>query len=106
MRDLIKKATIVAGAALLVTACGGSETAETNNAAAGNFADDTLMANDMGTVDAVNGAGNLGTTDMNMGGTTGTTGTDLNTSTTTTTTNTSLDAGTNASTGTGNTTGM
>ena len=106
MRNLIVKATAIAGAALLVTACGGGADATANNTA-GNYADDTLMGNDIGTVDAVNGTGNLGVgTDMNMTGTTGTT--DLNTSTTTTTNTTTTDTGTTGTTNTtgGNTTGM
>lgn len=109
MRDLFKKAmtgSMIAGAALLVTACGGSEDATANNAAAGNYADETLMGNDLGTVDAVNGAGNLGV-DANVTGGTTTGTTDLNTTTTTTTTTNGTDAATNTTTtGTGNTTGM
>ena len=102
MRDLFKKAmlgSMIAGAALLVSACGGGEDASANNMA-GNVVDDGLMATDNSAVDAMNGSGNLGMeagmntsgsmgTDMN---TTGTTGTDMNT--------------TGTGTGTGNTTGM
>ena len=98
MRDLLSKVmtgSMIAGAALLVAACGGSEDATANNA--GNYAtDDALMGNDITTVDALNG------TDANLG-------VDANVSTTTTTTDTNTtttpDTGT-TNTGTGNTTGM
>ena len=112
MRDLFKKAmlgSMIAGAALLVSACGGGEDASANNMA-GNVVDDGLMATDNSAVDAMNGSGNLGMdagmnttgsmgTDMN---TTGTTGTDMNT---TGTTGTDMNT-TGTGTGTGNTTGM
>ena len=99
MRDLFKKAMtgpMVAGAALLVAACGGGESTEANNTA-GNFAgDETLMGNDVTAVDALNGTdANLGM-DANMGVTT-----DVNATTTTTNTTTTTDTNT-----TGNTTGM
>ncbi|HEY0087146.1 MAG TPA: hypothetical protein VGB65_14705 [Allosphingosinicella sp.] len=112
MRDLFKKAmlgSMIAGAALLVSACGGGEDASANNMA-GNVVDDGLMATDNSAVDAMNGSGNLGMeagmntsgsmgTDMN---TTGTTGTDMNA---TGTTGTDMNT-TGTGTGTGNTTGM
>jgi hypothetical protein len=111
MRDLFKKVmtgSMIAGAALLVSACGGGEDASANNTAAGNMMDEGLMGTDNTALDAMNGTGNLGAeagmnttgttgTDMN---TTGTTGTDMNTTGTTTTANTT------GTTGTGNTTGM
>ena len=99
MRDLLSKVmtgSMVAGAALLVAACGGGESTEANNTAT-NYTDDALMGNagDVTAVDALN------TTDANLGVTT-----DVN-ATTTTTTNTTTDTGTgNTGTGTGNTTGM
>ena len=108
MRDLFKKVmtgSMIAGAALLVSACGGGEDAAANNTT-GNFGDETLMGNDMGGVDAMNGTGNLGvdanasmgtTTDMNATGTTGGNMTDTGTGTT---------GGNTTGTGTGNTTGM
>jgi hypothetical protein len=99
MRDLLSKVisgTMVAGAALLVTACGGGEDAAANNTA--NYAtDEALMGNDVTAVDAMNGTdanlgmgvdANLGATDLNAGATMNAT-----------------DAGTNTA-GTGNTTGM
>lgn len=100
MRDLFKKVmtgSMVAGAALLVAACGGSDTATENNTA-GNITED-LMGNDMTTVDAVN------TTDTaNLGVDANAVDTTLNV-TDTTTGNTGAEA-TNTGTGTGNTTGM
>jgi hypothetical protein len=90
--------SIVAGAALLVTACGGGEDAGANNTA-NLTTDEALMGNDVTAVDAMNGTdANLGTADLNVGTT------DLNTTTTTTTNTTTGD--TNTTTGTGNTTGM
>ena len=56
MRDIIIKASMIAGAALLVTACG--ETA-TNNTAA------NTMGGEYNTMDSM---GNMGTTDMNAMG--------------------------------------
>ncbi|HEY0412200.1 MAG TPA: hypothetical protein VGD66_03555 [Allosphingosinicella sp.] len=100
MRDLFKKVmtgSMIAGAALFVSACGGGDDASTNNTS--NFAtDDALMGNDVTAVDATNGAdANLGTAmDANASTTTTTTG--GNTTTTTETGNTGA--------GTGNTTGM
>jgi hypothetical protein len=118
MRDLFKNAmtgTLVAGAALMVSACGGGESADANNTAGANFADETLMATDNSALDAMNGTGNLGAegglnttgttgTDMNSSGTTGTTGTTGGNMTDTGTTGTGNTTGTG--TGTGNTTGM
>ena len=102
MRDLFKKAmtgSMIAGAALLVSACGGGEDASANNMA-GNVVDDGLMATDNSAVDAMNGSGNLG---MDAGmNTTGSMGTDMNT---TGTTGTDMNT-TGTGTGTGNTTGM
>ena len=97
MRDLFAKVmtgSMVAGAALLVAACGGSGDNTANNTA--NVSEDTtLMGNDVTTVDATNaGTANLGAADMNAGAAMTTT----TTNTTTTTTNTGA--------GTGNTTGM
>src|SRR5687768_15273307 len=99
MRDLLSKVmtgSMVAGAALLVAACGGGEDASVNNAAM-NYTDETLMnTGDVTGVDALNA-----TTDSNGLGTAA----DLNATTTTTnTTTTTTDTTTN--TGTGNTTGM
>ena len=99
MRDLLSKVmtgSMVAGAALLVAACGGGEDATANNTAV-NFQDDTLMnTGDMSGVDALNA-----TTDSNGLGTAA----DLNVSTTTntTTTNTTVDTTTNTG---GNVSGM
>ena len=97
MRDLFAKVmtgSMVAGAALLVAACGGNGDNTANNTANAT-ADETLMGNDVTTVDATNGStANLGAaTDMNAGAAMTTT-----TNTTETTTNTGA--------GTGNTTGM
>lgn len=101
MRDLFKKVmtgSMIAGAALLVSACGGGEDAGANNSM--NLAtDEALMGNDVTAVDALNGTDanlgtttdlNVGTTDMNATDTMNTTTTDTNTT----------------GTGTGNTTGM
>ena len=106
MRDLLSKVmtgSMVAGAALLVAACGGGEDASANNTAM-NYQDDALMANtgDVTAVDAMNA-----TTDSNGLGTAA----DLNATTTTTNTTTTGNSadmtGTgNTGTGTGNTTGM
>ena len=96
MRDLLSKVmtgSMVAGAALLVAACGGAEDTAANNVAT-NYVEDPLMgANDVTPVDGLNG------TDANLG-----VATDTNVSTTTTTNTTTTDTTTN--TGTGNTTGM
>ena len=63
MRDLLSKVmtgSMVAGAALLVAACGGGEDATVNNTM--NYTtDDALMTNDVTAVDAMNG------TDANLG---------------------------------------
>ena len=105
MRDLFKTVmtgSFLAGAALLVAACGGGESTEANNTA-GNYAgDEALMGNDVTAVDALNGTdANLGTgMDANMGATT-----DMNTTGGTTGGNMTGDAGMNATAG-GNTTGM
>jgi hypothetical protein len=99
MRDLFKKVmtgSMIAGAALVVAACGGSDTATENNTA-GNITDETLMGNDMTGVDAVNA------TDVNLG--VDANAADLNVATETTTGNTGTEA-TNTGTGTDNTTGM
>ena len=71
MRDLLAKVmtgSMVAGAALLVAACGGGGDNTANNTANAT-ADETLMGNDVTTVDATNaGTANLGAaTDMNAG---------------------------------------
>jgi hypothetical protein len=100
MRDLLSKVmtgSMVAGAALLVAACGGGEDAAVNNTGA-NFQDDTLMnTGDMSGVDALNTT----TTDSNALGTAA----DLNATTTTTNTTTTDTTTTNTTAG-GNTTGM
>lgn len=88
MRDLISKVvtgSMIAGAALLVAACGSNEDATVNNTAMN--IEEPLPMNDTTTVDAMNG------TDANLGaamdsGTNGTT-TDTTVNTTETTTNTS-----------------
>jgi hypothetical protein len=109
MRDLFKKVmtgSLVAGAALFVTACGGGESAAENNTA-GNITDEGLMnTGDMTGVDAANAVdANLGI-DANMTGSTGTMGNTTSTDTTVNTTTTTTDVTTNTGTGTGNTTGM
>jgi hypothetical protein len=72
--------SMIAGAALFVTACGGAEDATTNNAEMN--IEDPLM-NDVTSVDAMNG------TDANLGAdANATTSTDTNTTSTTTTTDT------------------
>lgn len=79
MRDLLSKVmtgSMIAGAALLVTACGGAEDATTNNAEMN--VEDTMM-NDVTAVDAMNG------TDANLGADANAATTDTNTTTTTTT---------------------
>jgi len=82
MRDLLSKVmtgSMIAGAALLVAACGGAEDATVNNA---NY-EEPLMGNDVTTTDALNGTdANLGM-DANV-----TTDTDVNTTTTTVNTTT------------------
>ena len=83
MRDLLSKVltgSMIAGAALFVTACGGSEDAAANHAEMN--VEDTLMTNDVTDVDAMNG------TDANLGADANTTSTDTNTTSTTTTTDT------------------
>jgi hypothetical protein len=99
MRDLLSKVmtgSMVAGAALLVAACGGG--GDTNTANTANYSDEALMGNDVTSVDAMNGTdANLGTgADMNA------MGADMNA---TTTTGNATDATTTNAT-TGNTTGM
>ncbi|HEY5722719.1 MAG TPA: hypothetical protein VIT45_10390 [Allosphingosinicella sp.] len=83
MRDLLSKimtGSMIAGAALLVTACGGAEDATTNNAEMN--IEDPLM-NDVTETDVMNGTtDNLGAMDTNA------TSTDTSTNTTTTTTDT------------------
>ena len=91
MRDLLSKlmtGSMIAGAALLVAACGGSEDATTNNA---NYVEDPLMANDGAVTDAdpMNG-----TTD-NLGAAANTTETNTTTTTTTTENTTTTDTATN-----------
>lgn len=89
MRDLFKTVmtgSMVAGAALLVAACGGSETAEMNNtmtemdatdpmmdgttndvtAVDGATMDDNMMMNDMNMTMDANMSDNMMTNDMNM----------------------------------------
>jgi len=92
MRDLLSKimtGSMIAGAALLVTACGGAEDATTNNAEMN--IEDPLM-NDVTSVDAMNGTdANLGV-DANATTTTDTTTTNTTTSTDTTTTANTTDA--------------
>ena len=96
MRDLLSKimtGSMIAGAALFVTACGGAEDASTNNAEMN--IEDPLM-NDVTNVDAMNG------TDANLGAdanATTTTDTTANTTTTTTTTDTSTTANTTEANG-------
>ena len=89
MRDLLSKVmtgSMIAGAALFVTACGGAEDATTNNAEMN--VEDPLM-NDVTAADAMNG------TDANLGvDANATTTTDTNTTTTTTTTDTTTTANT------------
>jgi hypothetical protein len=93
MRDLISKVvtgSMIAGAALLVVACGSNEDANANNTAMN--VEETLPANDMTNVDAMDGAGaNLGAMDSTSNGTT--TDTTSNTTETTTTTNTTTTNG-------------
>lgn len=83
MRDLLSKVmtgSMIAGAALFVTACGGAEDATTNNAEMN--VEDPLM-NDVTSVDATNG------TDANLGmDANASTSTDATTNSTTTTTDT------------------
>ncbi len=80
MRDILSKVmtgSMIAGAAMLFAACGGSEDATVNNA---NY-EESLMGNDVTTTDALNG------TDANLGVDANVT-TDTNTVETTTTVNT------------------
>ena len=88
MRDLLSKlvtGSMIAGAALLVVACGSNEDATANNAAM-NIEDTMTTGNDVTTTDAMtNGeTANLGAPAMDSNTTTETT-----TNTTETTTNTS-----------------
>jgi hypothetical protein len=96
MRDLLSKVmtgSMIAGAALLVAACGGSEDATTNNA---NYVEDPLMTGNDATVtetDAMNGTtDNLGA-DANAGTTTDAANTTTTTTTNTTTTDTTTTNG-------------
>ncbi len=86
MRDLISKVvtgSMIAGAALLVVACGSNEDATANNAAMN--IEEPLPANDMTAVDGMNGTdANLGAPAMDSN-----TATDTTVNTTETTTNTS-----------------
>ena len=88
MRDLFSKATMIAGAALLVTACGGGEEAEVNNTAAMEMNTmDPMMdgsTNDVTAIDAGTGADANMTMDANASvDTNGSTTTTTNTTTTT-----------------------
>ncbi len=71
MRDLLSKimtGSMVAGAALLVAACGGSETAETNNTMTEMDTTDAMMdgtTNDVTAVDGAAAEGNMAV-DSNM----------------------------------------
>ncbi|HWH18668.1 MAG TPA: hypothetical protein VNT77_10110 [Allosphingosinicella sp.] len=88
MRDLFKKVmagSMIAGAALLVSACGGGENAEANNTAMTDMnAMDPMMdtTNDVTAIDAGTGADANMTMDANMTGTGNTTTTTTNTTTT------------------------
>ena len=96
MRDLLSKIVtggMVAGAALLVTACGGGEDAEANNSAMTEMnATDTMLdgtTNDVTAIDAGTGAdtnmaGDM-TMDANLSGDLNTTATGTDTNTTTST---------------------
>ena len=92
MRDLISKVvtgSMIAGAALLVVACGSNEDATANNAVMN--VEETLPANDMTGVDAMNGTdANIGAMDSTANATTTDT---TNTTETTTTTNTTTTNG-------------
>ena len=94
MRDLISKVvtgSMIAGAALLVVACGSNEDASVNNTALN--IEEPLPVNDMTNVDAMNNGAdaNLGAAmDSTANGTTTDT---TNTSETTTTTNTTTTNG-------------
>ncbi len=73
MRNTISKvltSSMVAGAALLVAACGGTESASTDNAASADMnAMDPAMTgttNDVTAIDAATGAGGNMAGDMNM----------------------------------------
>ena len=72
MRDLFKKATaasMIAGAALLVSACGGGEEAEVNNTAMTEMATDPMLdgtTNDVTAIDAANGMDANMAMDANM----------------------------------------
>ena len=72
MRDLFKKAiagSMIAGAALLVSACGGGEEAEVNNTAMTEMGTDPLMdgtTNDVTAIDAANGMDANMTMDSNL----------------------------------------
>ena len=81
MRDIISKVTtasMIAGAALLVSACGG-ETA-TNNTMSNTMGGEYNTTSDMGNMGTTD-MGNMGTTDMNMSG--GTMGGNISVNTTT-----------------------
>jgi hypothetical protein len=102
MRDLFKTVltgSMVAGAALLVAACGGSTDNTTNNTA-NITADDSVVGNtgDMMPADAT---GNAAGANLGPAATTGNTSV-----TTTTTTNTTGTGNTTTGAGTGNTTGL
>ncbi len=79
MRDILSKVmtgSMVAGAALLVAACGGGGSEANNTADANALGTDVFSTNDMNTTVDMNAGMNAGGTDMNAGGTTG--GTDMN----------------------------
>lgn len=96
MRDLFSKiltSSMVAGAALLVTACGGTEEATVNNSMTEMDATDPMMDGTTNDVTAVDGAGAMDanmsmdsnmtmdanmSNDMMMNDTMGNTGTDAN----------------------------
>jgi hypothetical protein len=87
MRDLLSKVltgSMIAGAALLVSACGGSEDATANNAEV-NVEDSLMPANDITDVDAMNATDATG---VDANATANTTTNTTTTDTTTTTTNT------------------
>ncbi|HEY0627584.1 MAG TPA: hypothetical protein VGD10_12770 [Allosphingosinicella sp.] len=92
MRDLFKKAvagSMIAGAALLVSACGGGENAEANNTAMTEMGTDPMMdgtTNDVTAIDAGTGADANMAMDANMT-------MDANTTTNTTTTDANMTNG-------------
>lgn len=106
MRDLFKKVmtgSMVAGAALLVAACGGNKTDEANNTATTDMnMTDMGTTNDVTAIDGANGMDANMTMDANMSGNMGgDMGGNASTTTnsTTTTTNTSGGTGGNMTNG-------